>query len=367
VSAIEIRGIAKTFGEVVAVHDLDLDLASGENLVVLGPSGSGKSTLLRILAGLEPPDRGEILVGGVPQQDLPPHKRDVAIVFQHFALYPHLSALDNITLGLRHGLGLPKAEARARAHDVAERLAITDLLGRLPRQMSGGQRQRVALGRALARRSGVVLLDEPLSGLDAQLRLVLRAEIGAVLRETGATTVHVTHDQTDAMAMADRVAVLRGGVVEQLGTPEDLYRRPASTFVATFVGSPPMTMLTASDAVFGPVSGLPEGATLGLRPEHLLLDGGAWRTRARVRLVEHEGPSCVLHLETSTAAGSVALRARTGPEVGVAVGDEVTVGVEPSTVHVFAADGFRLGSAAELGLRAEAQPTIGTGSLAAAG
>jgi multiple sugar transport system ATP-binding protein len=362
-SAISLRGVAKSFGDVTAVADLDLDLESGENLVVLGPSGSGKSTLLRILAGLEPPDRGEILVGGVPQQDLPPHRRDVAIVFQHFALYPHLSALDNITLGLRHGLGLSAKEARLRALDVADRLAIADLLPRLPRQMSGGQRQRVALGRALARRAGVVLLDEPLSGLDAQLRLVLRAEIGAVLRETGATTVHVTHDQTDAMAMADRVAVLRRGVVEQLGTPEDLYRRPASTFVATFVGSPPMTLLSASDAVFGPVSGLPEGAVLGLRPEHLLLDAGDWRTRARVRLVEHEGPTCVLHLDS----GSVALRARTGPEVGVAVGAEVTVGVDPATVHVFDADGYRLGSAAELGLRAQAQPTVGTGSLAAAG
>ncbi|GAA3093276.1 ABC transporter ATP-binding protein [Streptosporangium carneum] len=365
-SGIFLTGVSKRFGDVVAVDALDLSLRGGESLVVLGPSGSGKSTLLRIIAGLETPDAGEIRIGGVLQNGLPPHRRDVAIVFQHFALYPHLSALDNITLGLRHGLRLGRQEAARRAAEVAERLAITELLHRLPRQMSGGQRQRVALARALARQAGVVLLDEPLSGLDAQLRLTLRAEIAGVLRGTGATTVHVTHDQNDAMAMADRIAVIREGRLEQLGSPDDLYRQPDSLFVAGFIGSPPMNRLTltAVDGVhptpFGPRrAGEHADLVLGVRPEQLKIgggdvdgdageatgDSGLWRASARVTLVEHEGPSTILHLDVDGHA----LRARTHPDLRVSAGERIVVTADPAHMHVFdLASGRTLGRAADL-------------------
>lgn len=347
-SAIQLTGVTKTFGATAAVDALDLTVASGESLVVLGPSGSGKSTLLRIVAGLETPDAGEIRIGGVDQADLPPHRRDVAIVFQHFALYPHLSALDNITLGLRHGLKLDKKEAATRAADVAARLAITELLPRPPREMSGGQRQRVALARALARRAGVVLLDEPLSGLDAQLRLTLRAEITGLLRSTGATTVHVTHDQNDAMAMADRIAVVRSGQIEQLGTPDDLYRRPTSLFVAGFIGTPPINTLTVTGhSPFGPlrVRGH-DTVVLGIRPEQLTVGGsGNWSAPAMVTLIEPEGPSTILHLAT----GGEHLRARAHTDQQVAAGKRVTITCDPAKVHVFdPTTGRTLGAASDL-------------------
>ncbi|OLT11332.1 hypothetical protein BJF78_26970 [Pseudonocardia sp. CNS-139] len=359
-TAVVLDRVTKRFGETVACDGIDLSLASGESLVVLGPSGSGKSTLLRIVAGLEEPDGGEVLIGGTAQSDLPPHRRDVAIVFQHFALYPHLTALDNITLGLRHGLGLSRQEAHARATDVAERLAITDLLRRQPRAMSGGQRQRVALARALARRAGVVLLDEPLSGLDAQLRLALRAEIASVLRSTGATTIHVTHDQTDAMALADRIAVLRAGRVEQVGAPDDLYRRPASLFVAGFIGSPPMNTLTIEPGGTSPFGSGPdhgEAVVLGVRPEQLHLGGdGPWRARALVTLVEHEGPSTILHLDVEGAVENAGapMRLRTPPDGVPSAGQHVVVTADPADVLVFAAgSGLALGTAADLPRGAE--------------
>ncbi|MEU6698719.1 ABC transporter ATP-binding protein [Pseudonocardia sp. NPDC046786] len=353
-SVVELDRVTKSFGSVTAVDDVSITLAEGESLVALGPSGSGKSTLLRIIAGLESADSGEIRIGGVLQNDLPPHRRDVAIVFQHFALYPHLSALDNITLGLRHGLGLARAEARHRAFDVAQRLEIDALLGRRPREMSGGQRQRVALARALARRSNVVLLDEPLSGLDAQLRLSLRAEIAGVLGATGATTVHVTHDQNDAMALADRIAVISGGQLQQLGTPDDLYRRPASTFVASFVGAPPMNLfdVPAVDGglrtPFGIVRSRRSTAVqAGIRPEQLRIGSSSatWTADARIQVVEPEGPSTIVHM----ALGDLSMCARVHPDVKVAVGDEVEVGCEPADIHVFdPVDGRSLGLASEV-------------------
>lgn len=214
--------------------------------------------------------------------------------------------------------------------------------------MSGGQRQRVALGRALTRQAGVVLLDEPLSGLDAQLRLALRAEIGTMLRATGATTVHVTHDQADAMAMADRIALVHNGIVEQIGTPEELYRRPASIFVATFIGTPPMTMFNPNDdgdTPFGPLAPTARLVTLGIRPEQVCIGRNShpWTARARVRLIEHEGASSVLHLDCSGAP----LRARIAADTRVEIGGEIVVGCDPVHVHVFDRDnGMRLGSAA---------------------
>ncbi|RMB71842.1 ABC transporter ATP-binding protein [Rhodococcus sp. SBT000017] len=339
-SSISLTNVIKTFGELRAIDNVSIEVASGESLVVLGPSGSGKSTLLRVIAGLELQDSGDITIGGVPQTHLPPHKRDVAIVFQNFALYPHLSAFDNIALGLRHGLKLSRAEAQSRADDVAQRLEITELLGRRPRAMSGGQRQRVALARALARRSGVVLLDEPLSGLDAQLRLTLRSEIASLLRSTGATTLHVTHDQNDAMAMADRIAVVRGGVIEQLGTPEDLYARPNSLFVAGFIGSPAMNLLDGSSGAFGPVR---SGMTLGIRPEHVKLGGhGDWTFDGVVKTVEHEGPSKIVHLDVS---GQPVI-ARVQPQEDVQPDTVVPLSCTSADVHVFDSEsGLALGTA----------------------
>ncbi len=338
-----------------AVNDISLDVEDGESLVVLGPSGSGKSTLLRVIAGLEYPDEGEVTIGGVPQIDLPPHRRDVAIVFQHFALYPHLSALDNITLGLVHGLKLGKADARSRAHEVAARMDITDLLARRPREMSGGQRQRVALARALARRAGVVLLDEPLSGLDAQLRLGLRAEIAQLFRANGTTSIHVTHDQNDAMAMADRIAVFNHGRIEQLGTPDDLYSRPVSLFVAGFIGSPPMNIITmdvqAGELLHGPFGTIRSSThhpsvAIAVRPEHLSLTGPAeWSLEAQVTTVEHEGPSKIIHF----SAGGYVLRARVAPGVLAEPGTTVRVYCRPQDVHVFdTTTGLRIGTANEV-------------------
>ncbi|RIQ11320.1 ABC transporter ATP-binding protein [Jiangella rhizosphaerae] len=352
-SAVTLRGLTKSFGQVRALDGVDLDVAAGESLVVLGPSGSGKSTLLRVVAGLERADAGSVVIGGVDQRDRATHERDVAIVFQHFALYPHLSAERNITLGLTHGLRMPKSEARDRARDVAERLQITELLDRLPRAMSGGQRQRVALARALARRAGVVLLDEPLSGLDAQLRAELRVEIAAILRNAGATAVHVTHDQLDAMAMADRIAVVRAGRIEQLGTPDDLYERPASEFVAGFIGSPPMNLFrsefdgTAHRTLLAvlPPSGHHD-VTLGVRPEHLSLTRDApWTANGVVVLVEPAGPSKIVHV--SLAGHTVTVRC--AADVGVRAGETVPLGCSPGRVAVFGGPGRRyLGTADEL-------------------
>lgn len=359
-STIELDHVVKAFGQTRAIDDVSLDVASGESLVVLGPSGSGKSTLLRVIAGLEVQDHGEIRIGGVAQTALPPHKRDVAIVFQNFALYPHLSALDNITLGLRHGLKLSKAESLSRAHDVAERLEITPLLDRRPRAMSGGQRQRVALARALARQSGVVLLDEPLSGLDAQLRLSLRAEIATLLRNTGATTLHVTHDQNDAMAMADRIAVVRGGVIEQLGTPEDLYSRPNSTFVAGFIGSPPMNLVDVHrsgdtfDTPFGRLRAVGGGErlTLGVRPEHVRPGNGGWSLDGVAATIEHEGPSKIVHLDVSGHS----MRARVQPEIRIQPDSVVPLSCSPSEIHVFDTEsGKSIGTADSVMERAELQ------------
>ncbi|MGW3953233.1 ABC transporter ATP-binding protein [Streptomyces sp. NPDC004752] len=361
-ASVELRHVAKRFGSVTAVADTSFSLDDGESLVILGPSGSGKSTLLRIIAGLEAADDGEIVICGVPQSTLPAHKRDIAIVFQHFALYPHLSARDNITLGLRHGIGLSKQEANDRAHDIAARLGISELLGRLPRQMSGGQRQRVALARALARQAAVVLLDEPLSGLDAQLRISLRAEIAEIMRSTAATTIHVTHDQTDAMAMADRVAVVRAGRIEQLGTPQQVYDQPASLFVATFVGTPPMNTIQASVIDAGvwetPFTQLrlPDvrqdtDLTLGIRSEAMAVndDSKEYTVSAEVVLREHEGSSAVLHLRTAASGlPAVTLRARIAATRAVTPGETVRLGFDAVDVHVFGADELRLGTLSEL-------------------
>jgi multiple sugar transport system ATP-binding protein len=278
---VQTRGLTKVFreGQVGAVVGVDLESREGEFLVLLGPSGSGKTTLLRMIAGLEEPTSGEIWIGGVMVNDMTPRERRIAMVFQSYALYPHLTVLGNIVFPLK-AQRTPAAEREKKAKWAADLLGIGHLMGRRPRELSGGERQRVALARAIVREPTVFLLDEPLSNLDAKLRASAREELEQFQRRVGTTMIYVTHDQVEAMAMGDRVVVMHQGKVRQIGTPADVYDDPADTFVATFLGSPPMNLLKG------------EGAVIGFRPEHLLPAGGlAEGSPATLSLpfrVEHE-------------------------------------------------------------------------------
>jgi multiple sugar transport system ATP-binding protein len=255
-ATVEIKGVTKRFGTTRAVDGVDLLVNDGDFFVLLGPSGCGKSSLLRIVAGIESPTVGEILIGGRVVNDLPPQARQVAMVFQSYALYPHMTVFKNIAFPLKvQGMG--REAIREKAKWAAAMFGIEQLLDRKPRQLSGGERQRVALARALVREPAVFLLDEPLSNLDARLRTAAREELLQLQRRIGTTTIYVTHDQVEAMALADRIAVMETGKVRQLGTPQAIYHEPADTFVASFVGSPPMNLVEYEDVV------------IGLRPEHL--------------------------------------------------------------------------------------------------
>ena len=298
-SGIEIENLRKEFaGDVVAVDDLSLEVAEGEFMVLVGPSGCGKSTTLRMVAGLEEATAGTIRIGGRDVTALPPRKRDIAMVFQSYALYAHMSVRDNIGFGLKMA-GVPKPQIADKVAEAAEILGMTDLLDRKPRQLSGGQRQRVAMGRAIVREPAAFLMDEPLSNLDAKLRVEMRGEITSLQRRIGTPTLYVTHDQTEAMTMGDRVAILREGVLEQLGTPAELYDRPGNMFVASFIGSPAMNLIEARceavngrpslrigdsvlnvpDAVARRCGSLPEytgrDLCVGIRPEDFVSTAGA--------------------------------------------------------------------------------------------
>jgi multiple sugar transport system ATP-binding protein len=259
---VQTRGLTKVFreGQVGAVVGVDLESREGEFLVLLGPSGSGKTTLLRMIAGLEEPTSGEILIGGVVVNDMTPRERGIAMVFQSYALYPHLTVLGNIVFPLK-AHKMPREAREKKAQWAADLLGIGHLLGRRPRELSGGERQRVALARAIVREPSVFLLDEPLSNLDAKLRASAREELEQFQRRVATTMIYVTHDQVEAMAMGDRVVVMNHGKVRQLGTPAEVYDDPADTFVATFLGSPPMNLVQA------------DGVTIGFRPEHFLPAG----------------------------------------------------------------------------------------------
>jgi multiple sugar transport system ATP-binding protein len=260
VAVVEVRGLRKQFGDVVAVDGVDIRSEEGEFLVLLGPSGCGKTTLLRMIAGLEQPSEGEILLGGENVIGLPPRARKVAMVFQSYALYPHMTVGNNIAFPLK-AQGMEAGERNERVQWAARLFGIERLLNRRPRQLSGGERQRVALARALVREPSVFLLDEPLSNLDAKLRAAARDDLMEFQRRIGITTIYVTHDQVEAMGMGDRIAVMNHGKVHQLGTPEEVYHHPADVFVAQFLGSPPMNLLEGPDYVFGfrPEQFLPEG------------------------------------------------------------------------------------------------------------
>ena len=268
---ITLKGVKKSYGKNAVVHGVDVDIADGEFIVIVGPSGCGKSTLLRMIAGLEEITAGEVSIGGKVVNDLEPKDRDIAMVFQNYALYPHMTVYNNMAYGLRIRK-LSDAEIETRVQKAAKILELGTFLQRKPRELSGGQRQRVAMGRAIVREPAAFLFDEPLSNLDAKLRVQMRLEIQKLHRELKTTSIFVTHDQVEAMTLAQRMIVMNAGNMEQFGTPEEVYHRPASTFVASFIGSPPMNLL--SNAPGGRA-----GAILGIRPEHLDVGDAGWEVR----------------------------------------------------------------------------------------
>jgi multiple sugar transport system ATP-binding protein len=352
-SALKISGIRKCFGKgdnaVEVLKRIDIDVAPGEFLILVGPSGCGKSTLLNIIAGLEEPTEGSISIGDRNVVGVPPAQRDIAMVFQSYALYPTMSVAENIGFALEIRK-VPKAERQARVAEVAAMLQIEHLLDRRPSQLSGGQRQRVAMGRALARNPQLFLFDEPLSNLDAKLRVEMRAEIKRLHQLSGITSVYVTHDQVEAMTLGSRIAVMKGGVLQQLGTPDEIYNRPANTYVATFIGSPTMNLIEGRAAGTGQFSiagaqlalnafGNAQQLTLlGLRPEHIRLnDAAAWR--GVVNLVEPTGADT--YVVVDTAAGKVTVRA--APQTQVRPGDAVGLEIQAEHVTWFdQASGLRL-------------------------
>ena len=349
--------VTKEFGAVVAVDDLTLEVLDREFLVLVGPSGCGKSTALRLLAGLEKMTRGNIYIGDRRVNDVAARNRDIAMVFQSYALYPHMSVYDNLAFGLTLRK-VPGSEVRRRVREVARILDVENLLERKPRQLSGGQRQRVALGRAIVREPEVFLFDEPLSNLDAKLRVQTRAEISKLHQRLGTTFIYVTHDQVEAMTMATRIAVLRDGVLQQVGEPQQLYDRPGNAFVAGFIGSPEMnffnvTMMGSSDEMFleGPTFRLPvpqnkaselvpylgKEVIFGIRPENIHDPeysptgiAGA-RIKARVEVTELMGNEIFLHL----VAGDRPFLARVSPRSSARAGHVVQVALDMSRMHAF--------------------------------
>jgi ABC-type sugar transport system ATPase subunit len=347
---VRFEGVSKRFGAHVALRDLSLDVPPGECMVLLGPSGCGKTTLLRLLAGLETPDGGRIHIGDRVVNDVPPPERDVAMVFQNYALYPHFTVFDNIAFPLR-ARRQPAADIAPRVREAARRLGLDTLLERKPAQLSGGQQQRVALARAIVRNPVVYLMDEPLSNLDAQLRVQTRTELKRLQHELGTTTLYVTHDQAEAMTMGERIALLEGGDVAQVGPPLELYRRPATRFVASFLGSPAMNLWAAGleDGwarvegselrVRATAGGATGEVTVGIRPEDVALspvpspDAAA----ARVLVVEPMGNETIVTLES----GAARVVARGGADIALRAGEAAWVALPSERAHFFDAGGRR--------------------------
>ncbi|HEY0820180.1 MAG TPA: ABC transporter ATP-binding protein [Rhizobacter sp.] len=333
---LELRQVEKSFHNVQMIKGIDLAIERGEFIVFVGPSGCGKSTLLRMIAGLTETDGGSIHLDGRDITRLPSSKRDLAMVFQSYALYPHMSVFDNMSFALR----LAKADRKVieeKVNRAAEILNLTRYLQRTPKELSGGQRQRVAIGRAIVRAPKVFLFDEPLSNLDAALRGQTRVEIAKLHRDLGATTIYVTHDQVEAMTLADRVVVLRDGAIEQVGSPLELYDRPANQFVAQFIGTPQMNVvdtaqLPALRAAAG-VAGVPDGF-IGVRPENVMVrPAGAGQLAGRVELVESLGADTLIH--ASVGADSVHLVARQAERTTLTPGDTVGLDIAPASFHLF--------------------------------
>ena len=351
-ASVSVQHLSKHFGTVKAVDDLSIEIPEGSFVTLLGPSGCGKSTTLYCIAGLEEPTGGDIFFDGKPVTELSPKDRDAALVFQDYALYPHMTVEDNLAFALKMRK-TNKAETTQRVHQVAKLLGIERFLDRRPAQLSGGQRQRVALGRALVRNATVFLMDEPLSNLDALLRVNTRTEIKRLQRELGKTTIFVTHDQEEAMVLSDRIAIMRDGVLQQYSTPEETYNAPVNTFVAGFIGSPRMNFIKGSLVSTGNQVILDAGAlnlpvpgdqartvagagsrpvTLGVRPEHLELSAPSeGATVARVELIEPVGPVTYLDL----ALGDRSLRASVAGVQRYSVGQDVAIGMAPGSLHFF--------------------------------
>ncbi|MDB5585673.1 MAG: ugpC [Devosia sp.] len=335
---VTLRAVKKSYGDAPVIHGVDIDIADGEFVVLVGPSGCGKSTLLRMVAGLETITDGEVSIGPRVVNDLDPKDRDIAMVFQNYALYPHMTVETNMGFSLEHR-GASKAEIAERVNWAADILGLVPLLKRYPRQLSGGQRQRVAMGRAIVRNPQVFLFDEPLSNLDAKLRVVMRGEIKSLHQRLGVTTIYVTHDQVEAMTMADKIVVLNAGKVEQIGAPLDLYDRPVNQFVAGFIGSPSMNFIggkiTADGfAAAGIVLPLPPGlaigdAVYGIRPEHFELSPAG--VAATVLLVEPMGSETqvTMTLGEHQVIGVFRERVKAKP------GETIMVRPDPASVHLF--------------------------------
>lgn len=325
-SGISLRNVIKRYGKGAkanqVIHGVSADIKDGEFVVIVGPSGCGKSTLLRMVAGLEEVSAGEIAIGSRVVNDIEPAQRDIAMVFQNYALYPHMSNFDNMAYGLRIQ-GVPKDEIKARVDKAAKILELGHLLERKPRELSGGQRQRVAMGRAIVRQPQVFLFDEPLSNLDAKLRAQTRLEIQKLHRELGITSLFVTHDQVEAMTLAQRIIVMNAGVMDQFGTPEEVYNTPATTFVASFIGSPPMNLLKQAP-------GVRTGQILGIRPEHIVLDDSGWTVN--IEQVELLGAERLIYGRIGDE--QIIMRAdesQRAPKVG----DTVRMAARPDKLHWF--------------------------------
>jgi multiple sugar transport system ATP-binding protein len=355
-TSLDLLSVVKQFGNLEVIHGLDLHVDDGEFVVFVGPSGCGKSTLLRMIAGLEPITDGEIRLDGEPVNEVPAAKRGLAMVFQSYALYPHMSVRKNLSFGLET-MRAPRDEIRRRVADAAEILQIGELLDRRPGQLSGGQRQRVAIGRAIVREPRIFLFDEPLSNLDAELRVQMRVEIKKLHQRLGVTMIFVTHDQVEAMTLADRIVVLRSGEIEQVGSPLDLYNYPANLFVAGFIGSPRMNFLAGEVAgvngaemtVRGksgtplklPLNGARPDAgapvTVGIRPEHLrIADPESASLSGEVQIAEHLGGETFLYVALPS---DETLVVEIQGQVEVRTGERVGIDFEPGAHHLFAADG----------------------------
>jgi multiple sugar transport system ATP-binding protein len=335
--SVSLRGISKSYGAVDVIKGIDLEVNEGEFLVFVGPSGCGKSTTLRMIAGLESITGGELLIDGQRANDMRPADRGAAMVFQSYALYPHMTVAENMGFALKMA-GVNKAERDRQVGRSAETLRITELLGRYPKELSGGQRQRVAIGRAIVRKPKVFLFDEPLSNLDAALRVNMRIELSKLHAELGTTMIYVTHDQVEAMTMGDRIAVFNKGHIEQLGAPMALYNQPANEFVATFIGAPRINLIdkppasgatAAHQALWATLSaGQPAAAArIGLRPEHLQVVEAGQGIAAQIVLAEHLGDTSILHLRIDGVAEMV--NAKVGPEHSQC-GAGQTVGLVPN-------------------------------------
>jgi sn-glycerol 3-phosphate transport system ATP-binding protein len=363
-AVVTLQGVRKVYaGNVEAVRGVSLDIEDGSFCVLVGPSGCGKSTLLRMVAGLETITDGTVRIGTREVNEVEPADRDIAMVFQNYALYPHMSVYNNMAYGLRNR-GTPKAEIDARVREAARILDIATLLERKPRQLSGGQRQRVAMGRAIVRKPQVFLFDEPLSNLDAKLRVQMRVEIKRLQRSLGVTAIYVTHDQVEAMTLSDRLVVMNAGRIEQVGSPSEVYRRPQTRYVATFIGSPPMNILPGraeSDGVVGVGNGrlsvadmrrgLKAGAAVevGLRPEDLRVGpAGSGAVDLPVDFVEELGATQLFHGKVGSA--EFVVQAPTG-QIAADAG-ALSLSINPANVHLFDPEtGARLGAAADAPLR----------------